>query len=131
MSRYLDYKSEEADDELGNSVDSTQSNNKKTMSVLYYLHTQSLGLSAVSLPNKIKIKEVSTIMSCSEPHFDKDFTSQAFILCSHLNPGQNAMTTSPPCFPFNHLPLYQQNHSNKISLISCDYCHVSPTDLSF
>ena len=61
MSRYLDYKSEEADDELGNSVDSTQSNNKKTMSVLYYLHTQSLGLSAVSLPNKIKVKEVSTL----------------------------------------------------------------------
>ena len=62
MSRYLDYKSEEADDELGNSVDSTQSNNKKTMSVLYYLHTQSLGLSAISLPNKIKVKEVSTLM---------------------------------------------------------------------
>lgn len=62
MTRYTDdYRSEEADDDLGNSADSTQNNRKKTMSVLYYLQTQSLGLSTLSLPNKIKVKEVGVL----------------------------------------------------------------------
>lgn len=57
MAKYSDDRGAEADDELGNSHDSNQS--KKTMSVLYYLTTQSLALTPIHVPNKIKVKEVS------------------------------------------------------------------------
>ena len=56
MMKYRDDIGEDADDELGASVDSNHS--KKTMSVLYYLTTQSLSLSPIHIPNKIKVKEV-------------------------------------------------------------------------
>jgi len=57
MTKYAGDRDEDADDELCNSVDS--SHNRKTMSALYYLTTQSLALSVVNIPNKIKVKEVS------------------------------------------------------------------------